>query len=147
MLNTNLQTLNCSGNHLTSLPILNTELQKLYCNQNKLTSLPDLNEKLELIYYHSNPIYEIISNVNYVNNIFNEIINDELNILKRKVNKFNNFIHLYHCLKFKKPLRKWLWELVREPNIIKKYHPNYLINNLGEKDDLDEFLEYWISSD
>jgi hypothetical protein len=111
-----------------------------------LTSLPDLNKKLELIAYHNNPIYEIFSNVNYVNNIFNEIINDELNILKQKVNKFNNFIHLYHCLKFKKPLRKWLWELVREPNIIKKYHPKYLTDNLGETDDLDEFLEYWITS-
>jgi hypothetical protein len=52
---------------------------------------------------------------------------------------------LYHCLKLKKPLRKWLWELVREPNIIKKYHPSYLIENLNEKDDLDEFLEKWIT--
>ena len=43
-------------------------------------------------------------------------------------------------VKFKKQFRKWLWEKVREPKIMKKYHPNYLIElieKLGDEDDFD----------
>ena len=46
-------------------------------------------------------------------------------------------------VKFKKQLRKWLWEKVREPNIKKIYNPDYLVKNLGDKDDLDTFLNNW----
>ena len=49
---------------------------------------------------------------------------------------------IYYSLKFKKQLRKWLWEKVREPKIKKLYNPSYLIN-LKEEDDLDTFLDNW----
>jgi len=57
--------------------------------------------------------------------------------------EFFNFRHLYYCLKFKKQLRKWLWEKVREPKIEKLYNPSYLIENLGDGDNLDEVLKNW----
>jgi hypothetical protein len=50
---------------------------------------------------------------------------------------------LYYCLKFKKQLRKWLWEKVREQNAKNLYNPNYLIENLGDEDDLNTFLDNW----
>jgi len=36
-----------------------------------------------------------------------------------------------------------LWEKVREPTMKKLYDPNYLIENLGDDDDLDTFLNNW----
>ena len=46
-------------------------------------------------------------------------------------------------VKFKKQLRKWLWEKVREKQIMDKYHPKYLLEHLDENTDLDEFLNIW----
>jgi len=40
-------------------------------------------------------------------------------------------------------LKKWLWEKVRHPRIMRKYHPNYLVQNLSDDDDLDEVLKNW----
>jgi hypothetical protein len=50
--------------------------------------------------------------------------------------------------KFKKQIRKWLWEKVREPNIRAKYQPDNLLKLLGERkeislDELDEIIERW----
>jgi len=45
--------------------------------------------------------------------------------------------------KIQKQLRKWLWEKVKEPNIKKIYNPDYLVKNLGDKDDLNTFLDNW----
>jgi hypothetical protein len=56
----------------------------------------------------------------------------------------NKFRYLFFSLKFKKQLRKILYEKIREPKIRIKYHPMHLINNLGENDDLDDFLEKWL---
>jgi hypothetical protein len=56
----------------------------------------------------------------------------------------NNARHLYYSLKFKKTLRKLLWEKIREPKIIIRYHPKYLTECLCENDDLDDFLDKWI---
>jgi hypothetical protein len=64
-------------------------------------------------------------------------------LLKIKIQIVNNFRHLYFCLKFKKQFRYWLWEKIREPKIMKKYHPSYLIENLHETTDLDELLNHW----
>jgi len=36
-----------------------------------------------------------------------------------------------------------LWELIRKPKIIQKYHPNYLFENLHEDSDLDFVLNSW----
>ena len=43
----NLQYLDCSNNHLTTLPELNDNLLVLNCENNKLVVLPKLNNKLQ----------------------------------------------------------------------------------------------------
>jgi hypothetical protein len=48
-------------------------------------------------------------------------------------------------LKFKKHFKRWLWERIREPKIIAKFHPSHL-TNLEETDDLEVFLEDWIDN-
>lgn len=107
------------------LPPLNENLQKLYCYNNQLISLQLLNKNLKELYYYNNPINEIINTENITQNIGFTLINI-------KIQKLNNFRHLYYCLKFKKQFRNWLWIKVREPFIMKKYHPKYLIKNLYE---------------
>jgi hypothetical protein len=100
--------------------------------------LPTLPQHLQEFYCFNNPIYKIVhDNRSFVNN-------DGSFQLKQNIRTLNNFRHLFYCLKFKKQFRKWLWEKVREPNAKKLYHPNYLIEKLGEDDDLDTVLHLWI---
>jgi hypothetical protein len=48
---------------------------------------------------------------------------------------------LFYSLKYKKQFRDWLWLKVREPNIMKQFHPSRLLENLEDEDaDLDEAL-------
>ena len=126
----NLKELNCSMNYLTSIPSLPQNLKELYCHNNRLTSLPTLPQNLKELDCDYNPIYEIVNS----NSLFQT---------KENIQILNNFRHLYYCLKFKKQLRKWLWEKVREPNVKKIYNPIYLIENLGDEDDLDTILNNW----
>ena len=140
-LNKNLKILNCSFNFLTSLPPLNENLEILYCYNNRLTSIPQLNENLKQLYcfynisFKYNPIYNILSDLLY--NFNNPYTNQILQI--KKLNKFRS---LYYQLKFKKHFIKWLWKS-REKQIEEKYHPKYLLENLDENTDLDEFLNNW----
>ena len=126
----NLETLYCSANKLTLLPTLPQNLETIYCYNNKLTLLPTLSQNLQELVYYDNPISQIVNN-------------NSLTKIKQNIRILNNFRHLYYCLKFKKQLRKWLWEKVREPNVKKMYNPIYLIENLGEDDDLDTVLNNW----
>ena len=96
-----------------------------------MTSLPYLNENLGKIDISHNPISEFIGE------------NIVLNNIKTKIQIVNNFCHLYYAIKFKKQFRYLLWEKIREPKIMKKYHPSYLIENLHETTDLDELLNNW----
>ena len=131
ILNENLEILWCEHNQLTSLPQLNENLRQLYCDNNQLTSLPHLNEKLKGLYISDNPI--------------SEIINGETTNEKRiQIQILNNFRHLYYSLKFKKQFRDWLWVKIREPKTMKKYHPSYLLENLQEDTDLNDFLDNWL---
>jgi len=63
--------------------------------------------------------------------------------VKKNIRVFKYFRHLWYCLQYKKQFKKWLWEKVREPKIKKLYDPIYLIENLGDEDDLDEVLKNW----
>ena len=126
----NLQELYCSNNQLTYLSALPQNLQELYCYYNKLIYLPILPQILQIFDCFNNPIYEIVNN--------NSLIKT-----KQNIQILNNFRHLYYCLKFKNQFRKWLWEKVREPNVKKLYNPNYLIEILGNEDDLDSVLYNW----
>jgi hypothetical protein len=124
-LNKNLKILNCSNNYLTCLPNLNENLQILNCSINQLTCLPSLNENLYILYYFYNPIYTIIDS-------------DNLVIIRKKLKILYIFRHLYYSLKFKSQFWHLLWK-IREPKIIKKYHPSYLEELL--KDDVEGTLD------
>jgi hypothetical protein len=67
----------------------------------------------------------------------------DVTVLNKKIKILNQFRDLYYCLKFKKQFRHLLWVKIREPKIIKKYHPSYLLENLNENTDLDDLLENW----
>jgi Leucine-rich repeat (LRR) protein len=127
----NLKRLFCNTNKLISLPPLPKKLEILYCFYNQLTSLPPLNEELEELYCENNPISEIINGNN-------------IGVIKKQIQTINNFRHLHYSLKFKKQFRHLLWVKVREPKIMKKYHPDYLLENLQEDADLDAFLDNWL---
>jgi hypothetical protein len=131
----NLQELYCSHNQLTSFPTLPQNLTKIYCFHNKLTYLPTLPENLKILSYSNNPN----------NPIFKVVDSSSIIKLKQNVQTLNNSRHLYYCLQFKKQFRKWLWEKVRAPKIKKMSHPKYLVENLGEHDDLNIFLDNWSS--
>jgi Leucine-rich repeat (LRR) protein len=129
----NLKELNCSNNKLNSLPTnLPQGLETLYCFNNKLTYLPTLPEKIVYLIYWDNPICNIL-----------DINNNSLIKVKQNIKILNNFRHLKYSLQFKIPLRKLLWENIREKQIMNKYHPNYLLKNLKENADLDDFLNKW----
>ena len=53
---TNLQTIKCDSNKLTSLPILPNSLTNLWCNSNKLTTLPILPNSLSNLYCFGNQL-------------------------------------------------------------------------------------------
>jgi len=129
-LSENLKILCCYNNQLTCLPTLPQNLEELYCINNQLHVLPNLPQNLEELDCFNNPIYEIVNN--------NSLIK-----IKQNIQILNNFRHLYYCFKYKKQLRKWLWEKVREPIAKKLYDPIYLIENLGQDDDLDTVLDNW----
>ena len=126
----NLEELYCSNNQLNSLPTLPQNLAELYCSNNQLTLLPTLPPNLAELYCYNNPIYEIVKGGSLIK-------------IKKNIQLLNSCRHLYYCLQFKKQLRKWLWEKVREKHIMDKYYPKYLIENLDEHDDLDTFLDNW----
>jgi Leucine-rich repeat (LRR) protein len=128
----NLIYLSCYNNQLTSLPNLPPTLTRLICFDNKLTILPNLPPTLislgcsgnQLIYLYDSKIYTI------------QQIQQHSQIL-------SNFKHLYYSLRFKVPFRDLLWKRVREPNAMRTFHPNYLLDNLTEDADLETVLEKW----
>jgi hypothetical protein len=129
-LNPNLKYLICYTNRLGELPSLNENIEYLDCNNNRLWSLPYFNEKLQSLKYDGNPISEIIHD-------------SDFHTVKLKIQKMNDFRHLYYCLKFKRVFQNLLWEKVREPAIMKRYHPIYLEQNVDEDTDLDVVLQNW----
>jgi hypothetical protein len=150
-LNENLKILDCSNNCLNYLPRLNEKLEVLQCSNNCLNSLPSLNEKLEGLYCYVNKLYSLpylnekLISFNFDNNPICEIINSRKNMneTKEKIKIFNKFRYLYYCLKFKKQFRDLLWKKVREPKIMRRYHPSYLIENLDVDIDLEMVVNSW----
>ena len=132
-LSDDISTLDISSKNIEYFPDLTRfkNLEELSCSNNKLTLLPTLPPNLEELFCYNNPIYKIVNG------------DDSLIKIKKNIQLLNNFRHLYYCLKFKKQLKEWLWEKVREPNAKKIYNPEYLIENLGDEDDLDTVLDNW----
>jgi len=143
-LNDKLERLYCHHNQLTELPPLNNNLTQLYCFQNKLTELPPLNNKLIVLYCNHNqltwlpPLNNNLQFLDCSNNNIKNINNNNI------IQTLRNFRNTYYLLKFKKHFKRWLWEKVREPKIMAKFHPSHL-NALEETDDLEVFLDDWIN--
>ena len=166
-LNNNLHHLDCSINRLTELPTLNNKLTQLLCSNNKLKFLPPLTNDLVLIDCSNNKLTELpqlnhnLSQLDCYQNKLTYLppLNNNLKVLSCYNNKFYNntkyfniiqtlrkFRNTYYLLKFKKHFKRWLWEKVREPKIMAKFHPSHL-TNLEETDDLEVFLDNWIKND
>ena len=169
---THLIFLNCSYNKLTQLPHLNKTLEILYCKDNQLTMLPPLNNKLKILICHSNELTELpplnnelkildckdnqltmlppLNNkLKYLSCYDNYFYNENNEKYKYDVHNINiiktlrNFSFTFYCLKLKNKFKRWLWEKVREPKIMAKFHPDHL-NELKDTDDLEVFLDDWI---
>jgi Leucine-rich repeat (LRR) protein len=142
----------CCNNHLTELPPFPPKLTAVFCQYNELGSLPLLNDGVYVSFY-GNTVLNLITNAEY---------NDEMGTpdydvhnahqydkeeLQQIVKTIYNFKYTYYCLKFKKRFRDFLWERVREPIAMKRYHPLELqkILDVTESSELDEnvLLENW----
>ena len=146
-LNNNLEYLTCSDNHLTWLPHLNDNLQKLYCSRNQLTELPSLNDNLRYLDCNYNPLTWLPPLNNKLQILYcrnTNIFNKNTYLYDNKIKTLRKFRNTYYLLKFKKHFKRWLWEKVREPKIMAKFHPSHL-TNLEETDDLEVFLDDWIN--
>ena len=146
-LNNNLEYLTCSYNHLTWLPHLNDNLQKLYCSRNQLTELPSLNDNLRYLDCNYNPLTWLPPLNNKLQMLYcrnTNIFNKNTYLYDNKIKTLRKFRNTYYLLKFKKHFKRWLWEKVREPKIMAKFHPSHL-TNLEETDDLEVFLDDWIN--
>jgi hypothetical protein len=143
----NLEVIRCKNNKLTYLPTLPENLIMIILCNNNLVYLPTLPEKLnEISCYNNKLIYipnipEHIKKMLYSDEenipFINTIKHNNLKIVKEKIKILNNFRYLYHFSK----LTKWLWkktmEKIIEPKMMKKYHPNYLIEYLHDDEDID----------
>ena len=146
-LNNTLTQLDCTGNKLTELPPLNNNLTYLYCSFNCLTSLPLLNDNLTVLYCSYNQLTwlpPLNNNLTYLYCCYNNIYNENIYTNKNIIKILRNFRNTNYLLKFKKHFKRWLWEKVREPKIMAKFHPSHL-DALEETDDLEVFLEDWIN--
>jgi Leucine-rich repeat (LRR) protein len=140
-LNSSLEYLDCSDNKLTKLPQINSKLKRLDCEHNLLTDLPYLNN-ITVLNCSDNPMPHLPAlntKLKYINCDLlccSTIFSDKIAILMK-------FRFTFYCLKLKNKFKKWLWEKVREPKVMQKFHPDHL-NELKDTDDLEVFLEDWI---
>ena len=151
----------CSRNKLTLLPSLNSSLKYLDCSYNKLTKLPQFNSNLKRLDCEHNLLTDLpyLNNITVLNcsdnpmphlpalNTKLKYINCDLlcssSIFSNKIDILMKFRFTFYCLKLKNKFKKWLWEKVREPKIMQKFHPDHL-NELKDTDDLEVFLDDWI---
>jgi len=67
--------------------------------------------------------------------------------LQKIVKTIYNFKYTYYCLKFKKRFRDFLWQRLREPIAMKRYHPSELQKMLdvaaASELDENELFEQW----
>jgi len=147
-LNNNLTFLECSYNQLTKLPPLNHNLQQIFCRHNEISKFPPLNNNLVILDCSLNQLTELPVLNNKLAQLYcsyNKIYNIKFSYSNENIIQIlRNFRYTYYLLKFKKHFKRWLWEKVREPKIMAKFHPSHL-DELLETDDLEVFLEDWIN--
>jgi len=148
----NLTFLNVSRNQLTELPQLNKTLKNLYCHTNKLTELPPVNNELKILDCKDNQLTmlpPLNNKLRYLSCYDNYFYNENIEKYKYDFHNINlikalrNFRYTYYALKYKNHFKRWLWEKVREPKVMEKFHPDHL-NDLKDTDDLEVFLDNWI---
>ena len=129
LFNTSLKILNCSHNKLKTLPPLPSKLRQLSCNNNNLYCLPDLSITLGILNLTNNPFEEAI----YLHCIYKDCKKipynpstihgyKDMTKISNRNKIINQFRFTYYALKYKKQFSKWLWEKVREPKIMHKFH-------------------------
>ena len=121
----NLKKIDCSNNNLILLPSIPYSLYSLYCHNNKLIRLPNLHTNIEEIISDFNLDYTNCTNgnvqlinINQVDGEYNMFLFIEI------VNKINKFVFFYYCLKYKNKLRKFLYEKIILPKVVKEFHPS-----------------------
>jgi hypothetical protein len=109
------------------------------------------------VFFNGNPILMEILNadVRDENTDYNDYQNNLINIfykytskeLQKIVKTIYNFKYTYYCLKFKKRFRDFLWQRLREPIAMKRYHPSELQKMLdvaaASELDENELFEQW----
>jgi Leucine-rich repeat (LRR) protein len=158
-----LQKLDCSKNQITQLPMCSRKLYMISCSYNKLTEIPNSYSNIILLYCSNNDIISmpflskkltgiVCSNTWFYSNFnlydierhsyfINSFVARDISII---INKINKFKYIYHCLKYKRQIMKWLWKM-RERRATELYHPSNLIKLLETvtEDEIDEALEKW----
>lgn len=122
----------CYKNRLTELPALPPSIEYIDCYHNKITTIPPLPDSLQEIHCYSNPIHEFLEM-------------DDTATVKYRLAVMDKFKTTFYCIKYKKSLRKWLWD-IREKRAIEKYNPRNLLKILEqyeEEDKIDEILSQW----
>ena len=148
MLNTNLEKIYCSDNNITTLPNLNDNLEFLDCSYNNITTLPHIKDNVHTVYCCNNKImtvylHDYVYDFDFRENPLGDIIYTSklIHIQKKNINTLYKFKYLFYTLKYKKQFRRWLWELVRERNAMRKYSPENLAILLDDVvDDEDELF-------
>ena len=143
--------LECSNNCLTELPPLPPKLSQLFCEYNELSALPLLNDGVYVSFY-GNAILNLITNAEYQDDIespdydvyrTHQYTRKEL---QKIVKTIYHFKYSYYCLKFKRRFQDFLWQRVREPVAMKRYHPSELQKILDAADsevNENELLDKW----
>jgi hypothetical protein len=72
--------------------------------------------------------------------------NENLECIKRVIERIDKFRFVYYCLKYKDRFRKWLWINIREKKAIQKYAPENLaklLNNLNNEEEIEIVIDDW----
>ena len=132
----NIIEIDVTGKKLSYLPdILRfTNLKSLNCSTNKLTSLPPLNENLQFIYCNNNPIFDIINNYNL------DIIKKYINTLNNFKHLYYSLKFKKQFYNWYWPIKEKLVKIKYAPdNLFKLLQTINITNN----DEIDKLIKNW----
>lgn len=158
----NMRFLDCAFNRLRTLRGLPREVVALTCSSNQFTHFPDI-VTTGLLECVNNPLVSLPDSAMYGLRTLFAIENTTLHnafAIAHPVNtndltsfwmwneKLNKTRFRIMCLKFRKPLRQWLWDRVRRPKIEHRFHwrnLHVLLDSIGEDGDDDAAIQEWIN--